>query len=36
MKTLMNVIGWTVLAIMSTAFGAWMVFAVANSSGVCL
>ena len=36
MKTLMNVIGWTVLAIMSTAFGAWMVFAVANSSAVCL
>ena len=27
-----TVIGWMLLAIMSTAFGAWMVIAVANST----
>ena len=36
MKTLMNVIGWAVVAIMGFALGLGMVLAVANSSGVCL
>lgn len=36
MNKIVNAIGWTVLALMSTAFGAWMVIAVANSSGVVL
>ena len=35
MKTVMNVIGWMMLAAASFGMGVWMVIAVANS-GPCL
>ena len=36
MKTILNAIGWVMLAAASFGMGVWMVLAVANSSGVCL